>query len=351
MLENEVHQYEVKKINETLISYIRIVAKSRVDLKQPFQMLKSELGSRIIGPGMTIFHYDTGVKEGFDAEVAYPVSEPFESGNIKSRVLECIDAFVHTYHGPYDKMAPVSTDVHQYRNSRGLAAWLSPREVYLQGPFMDNPEDNVTEIQVGIHDWERRFLRSLDDILGEEKKKEILQGYESISPYSTAEERACWLSGAVKRLDSIADEPEKYEVIARCAHVHPQENIDRFRVIYEKTGDLDEVIKFLRTDLPFVEEPYREGNIIYTSKPPANPDAYKDATTQEEIIKAYCFCPVVKAALETMPRTFCYCGAGWARQFWQGVTGKPVVKVDILETVVDQGKKCKFAVHLPVGAT
>jgi hypothetical protein len=214
---------------------------------------------------------------------------------------------------------------------------------------MDNPEDNVTEIQVAIHDWERRFVDSLEAILGDDGKSKVLLGHEAISPYSTAEDRAEWLVGAVERLDEIAEESQKYEVIARCAHVHPQGNIDRFKTIYDKTGSIDAVLEKLRDDLPFVEKPYREDSIIYTSKPPSNPDLYKDAKTQEEIIKAYCFCPVVQAALEKMPKTFCYCGAGWARQFWQGVTGQPVVGVDIIETVVDGGKKCKFAVHLPDG--
>ncbi|MHA1908962.1 MAG: GyrI-like domain-containing protein [Candidatus Thorarchaeota archaeon] len=339
--------YEFKKIEEMRIASIRVVVKERSELEPHFNHLKSELGNRIDGHAITIFHYDTGVTDGFDAEVAYPVKETFETDSIQTRILESVEAFVHTHKGPYTELGKLILDVHRFRSSRGLATWLSPRETYLVGPFMDNPEDNMTEIQVAIHDWERRFVDSLGDILGEEGKSMVLMGHENISPYSTADERAEWLVGAVERLDELAAEPEKYEVIARCAHVHPQENINRFKKIYEETGSIDAVLEKLQDDLPFVEKPYREGSIIYTSKPPSNPEQYKKATSQEEIIKAYCFCPVVQAALEKMPKTFCYCGAGWARQFWQGVIGKPVKGVDIIETVVDGGKKCKFAVHLP----
>jgi effector-binding domain-containing protein len=341
--------YDFKKIGEMLIASIRVIVKERKDLKPHFMQLKEELGERIDGEAITIFHYDTGVTDGFDAEAAYPVKDSFETDIIKTRTLESVEAFVYTHKGPYSELNNFALEVHRFRSSRGLATWLSPRETYLVGPFMDNPEDNVTEIQVAIHDWERRFVDSLEAILGDDGKSKVLLGHEAISPYSTAEDRAEWLVGAVERLDEIAEESQKYEVIARCAHVHPQGNIDRFKTIYDKTGSIDAVLEKLRDDLPFVEKPYREDSIIYTSKPPSNPDLYKDAKTQEEIIKAYCFCPVVQAALEKMPKTFCYCGAGWARQFWQGVTGQPVVGVDIIETVVDGGKKCKFAVHLPDG--
>jgi hypothetical protein len=43
---------------------------------------------------------------------------------------------------------------------------------------------------------------------------------------------------------------------------------------------------------------------------------------------------------------FCYCGAGWYRQLWEGIFAQSV-KVDVVESVLDKGNICRFAVHIP----
>ncbi|MFX1415604.1 MAG: GyrI-like domain-containing protein, partial [Promethearchaeota archaeon] len=325
---------------------IRAPVCRRNELKDRFKKLEEICGQRICGPAMAIHRWDTDVKEGLDMEAAYPVSEAIENGDIHSRVLPGFDAFTTVYKGSYDQVTKVFNRLHEYRASRGLAAELNPREIYLTGPFEDNPADNITELQTTIHPWETRFKKRVREVLGDEKGSMVLQGSERISPLSPAEERSDWVVSAMQRLDRIADENQKCQVIAKCAHDRPVENIRRFKAIFDKTKDIDEVLGAYREDLPWVEKPYREGRILYTSKPPSDPEAYSKATTQDEIIKAYCFCPIVKAALEQMPRTFCYCGAGWAEQLWNEVLGEPL-KIDIVSTVIDGGKFCKFAVHLP----
>ncbi len=345
-MSKEKRKYEYKHIEEVLIASIRAPVFRREELKERFKKLEEICGQRICGPAMAIYRWDTDVKEGFDMEAAYPVSEAIESGDIHSRVLPSFDAFTTVYKGPYDQIAKAFSELHGYRSSRGLAAELNPREVYLTGPFEDNPEDNITELQTTIHPWETRFKERVREVLGDEKGSIVLQGSERISPLSSAEERSDWVVSAIQRLDKIADENQKCQVIAKCAHDRPVENVRRFKVIFEKTKDIEEVLRAYGEDQPWVEKPYREGQILYTSKPPSDPEAYAKATTQDEIIKAYCFCPIVKAALERMPRTFCYCGAGWAEQLWNEVVGEPL-KIDIVSTVVDGDKFCKFAVHLP----
>lgn len=342
----EKRKFEYKKIDDLLIASIRAPLFNRDELKMRFETLKETCGNRISGPAMTIYHWDTDVKEGLDVEAAYPVTEPVENDEVHSKVLEGFDAFTTVHRGPYSQLGSVFSELHTYRASRGLAAELNPREVYLSGPFEMNPEDNVTELQTTIHPWESRFKQRLREVLGEDKSSVVLQGSERITPFSSAEERSDWVVSAIERLDSIADEEQKCQIIAKCAHDRPKEDTNRFKAIFQKTQDIDEVLRAYSEDHAWVEKPYREDKILYTSKPPYDPEAYAEAKTQSEIIKAYCFCPIVKAALEKMPRTFCYCGAGWAEQLWNEVVGEPL-KVDIVSTVVDGDKMCKFAVHLP----
>ncbi|MHA2020201.1 MAG: GyrI-like domain-containing protein [Candidatus Thorarchaeota archaeon] len=345
----EEHKFEYKRLDDMLIASIRAPLFKRDELKERFERLKGACGEKISGPGMIVYHWDTDVKEGLDIEAAYPVTEHVESEGITSRTLEGFDAFTTVHKGPYDQISTAFRKLHEYRASRGLAAELNPREVYLTGPFEENPEDNVTELQTTIHPWERRFKARVKEVLGEDRGSKVLQGAEKINPFSPASERSGWVMKAIERLDELADEDQKCAVISKCAHDRPLEDIQRFKEIFQESQDIDKVLEVYGEDLPWLEKPYREGRILYTSKPPANREAYDKAVTQEELIKAACFCPIVKAALEKMPRTFCYCGAGWAEQLWSEVVGLSV-KVDIVETVVDGGRMCKFAVHLPESA-
>jgi effector-binding domain-containing protein len=339
-------KFEYKTLEDILIASIRAPLFKRDELKERFTHLKEVCSEKISGPAMIVYHWDTDVKEGMDVEAAYPVSEKVDSGSISSRVLEGFDAFTTVYKGPYDQIAPAFRDLHEYRASRGLPAELNPREVYLTGPFEENQEANVTELQTTIHPWETRFKTRVKEVLGGHRSKEVLQGAEKITPHSPASERSDWVIAAIERLDKLADEDQKYAVISKCAHDRPLEDIHRFKEIFQDSQDIDRVLEVYGEDLPWLEKPYREGMILNTSKPPANREAYDKAQTQEELIRAACFCPIVQAALEKMPRAFCYCGAGWAEQLWSEVVGQSV-KVDIVETLVDGGKLCKFAVHLP----
>lgn len=342
-------KFEYKKLEGMLIASIRAPLFKREELKERFSLLKEVCGAKISGPAMIVYHWDTDVKEGLDIEAAYPVSETAKSEDISSRVLEGFDAFTTVHKGPYDQIASAFRELHEYRASRGLAAELNPREVYLTGPFEENPEANVTELQTTIHPWESRFKTRVKEILGAQRGREVLQGAEKITPFSSASERSDWVIAAIERLDKLADEEQKCAVISKCAHDRPLEDIQRFKEIFNDTQDIDKVLEVYGEDLPWLEKPYRDGTILYTSKPPANREAYDKAVSRDEIIKAACFCPIVQAASEKMPRTFCYCGAGWAEQLWSEVVGQSV-KVEIIETVVDGGRMCKFAVHLPKSA-
>ena len=342
-------EFEYKTLEDMLIASVRAPLFKRDQLRERFNHLKEVCDSKISGPAMIIYHWDTDVKEGLDVEAAYPVSENVEFEGVSSRVLKGFDAFTTIHKGPYKQLSLVFKELHEFRASRGLAAELNPREVYLTGPFEKNPEDNVTELQTTIHPWEHRFKSRVNEVLGEKRGARILQGAEGITPYSHASQRSDWVITAIEHLDRLADEDQKCAIISKCAHDRPLENIHRFKEIFKESQDIDRVLEAYGEDLPWLERPYREGKILYTSKPPANPDAYNKAKTQEELIKAACFCPIVHAALEKMPRTFCYCGAGWAEQLWSEVVGQSV-RVDIVETVVDGGKMCKFAVHLPESA-
>jgi predicted hydrocarbon binding protein len=47
-----------------------------------------------------------------------------------------------------------------------------------------------------------------------------------------------------------------------------------------------------------------------------------------------------------MPASFCYCGAGWFRQQWEGAIGSSV-QIDIVESILNGDDRCQFAIRLP----
>ncbi|MHA1637885.1 MAG: GyrI-like domain-containing protein [Candidatus Thorarchaeota archaeon] len=345
-MSDKSEQYKYKKVDEMLVASIRKPLKKRDELRERFDTLRNTCDNLICGPAFILYHFDTPIEDGLDVEAGYPVTDPVKTNEINSRTIKEMYALTTVHNGSYEQMREVSRKLHEYRSSRGLAAELSPREVYLKGPFMENPEDNVTELQTTIHDWDVRFCSSLEEFIDDTSRAAILEGFDGLTPYTSADERAEWVVKSIEKLDEIAGEDKKFEVISRCAHVRPPADIGHWKSVFERNHDIDEFLEEYGNSLPFLEKPYREGNILYTSKPPANREAYDTATTLHERIKASCFCPIIHAALDNMPRTFCYCGAGWTRQLYEGMFGEPV-KVDIIETVIAGDKLCKFAVHLP----
>jgi effector-binding domain-containing protein/predicted hydrocarbon binding protein len=338
--------YQLKQLDAMLVASIRAPMKSREQLKERFAKIRIRYAELICGPAFIVYHWDTPITDGLDIEAGYPVSKSLEDPEIISRLLPAQQALTTLYKGSYEGISPSFRSLAGYRSSRGLASALNPREVYHTGPFEENPDDNVTEIQDTIHDWENRLTYQLEYQLGEPLAAEILEGHDRITAFSTAEERSKWVISALERLDRIGTEEQKYQIISRCSHVRPTADIEQYRAAFEKHRNIDEFLSEYSKNPAFVEKPYREGKILYMSKQPCNPEEYKKAKTQDEVIKAYCFCPVVMAGLQEMPRTFCYCGAGWTRQLIEGLLGEPV-KIDIVSSVTQGGKICKFAVHLP----
>ncbi len=340
--------YEYKLIPETLVASVRKPIKKRAELKELYEILKEKCSGVISGDAIMLLHYDTMVRDALDVEAAYPILEPVEIQGIECKKLESVYAFTTIHKGSYESLRDVTAALHQYRSSRGLPSGLSPREVYLTSPFMEDPDENITEIQVTIHDWEYRFHSGIRQVLGPEKYKEITSELQNVTEFTSSEERGQKLLSVFEKLDSEATEEEKYEIISRCAHVRPIEEVSHWKEIYNRTQDIDEMLRAYGESQYFLEKPYRYGNIIFTSKPPANPEAYANATTQEEKIRATCFCPIIHSTLDKMPRSYCYCGAGWARQMFEPILGESLT-IDIVETVIDGGDKCRFAIHLPDG--
>jgi hypothetical protein len=60
--------------------------------------------------------------------------------------------------------------------------------------------------------------------------------------------------------------------------------------------------------------------------------------------EGYCMCPIVESGAPGMPRSYCNCSAGYVKESLERNTGKSVLAVSVLESVLHGGKDCRFKV-------
>jgi predicted hydrocarbon binding protein len=228
-----------------------------------------------------------------------------------------------------------------------------------------------------MYDFERawliKFSTCLDEVAGEETRRQVMAGSDTLSAESSSEEVIAWTQGAMERLGALADEHTARQVMTGCACQYPKQGLQAARLTYEKTGDLALVHgmlqaqfeAFLRHSLELREEYVEQvvgrgwglagildGNRILATKIPKSGylAAYMEETDPEKRRQYYCHCPRVREILKTqesLPVSYCYCGAGFYKGIWEEILQEPV-EVEVLESVLDGAEVCSIAVYLPV---
>jgi effector-binding domain-containing protein len=342
-----------KRIEETLAATVRVVLEKRADLPAILDELRRHIPQEVIaGPPVCIFQFVTSVKDGFDVEVGFPVSRAIVTGEIKTRVLPAVEVLSLVHRGPAEELRTTYRTLYGSAAEHGLISDEFAREVY---PDWENPAGGAIEVQFIVHNWNELLARNLDRVLGEEVRREIVPGLDAFTVESTVDERFQWVKAVMERLDRLADEGQKYDAVSGCAHVFPSGQIGKLKAAYEdaraKAADplqaVDAVIAFMAEDPGWGERPLRQGRVIYSSKSPRDPQSHANAKDEMKRRRAYCFCPLVRNHLDQgMPITFCYCGAGWYRQQWEGALGQPV-RIEVVQSLLQGDDVCQFAIHLP----
>lgn len=192
--------------------------------------------------------------------------------------------------------------------------------------------------------WHEKLKKNLKDFIDEAERKKLLKGSEEIDQ-ADPKEKAAWVKTVMEKFDRlIPDEKDRWKIMKECSCSCQDTSMADYKAEYEKHRDIDKLIDYLHGKA-FSIKPVREGNIIYITKAPAFPEEYKKAKTQEEKRYYFCHCEYARAADSDLSPTYCYCGAGWCQRIWEEILGRPV-KIEIVESVLQGGKVCKFAVHI-----
>lgn len=333
-----------KRLEETLIASVRFEMREREELFAKLEQLSNACQEYVAGPPFAIFYWDTGL-EGTDTEACLPVTDPVESGEIRSRLLEGGEVFTMLHHGAHDDVAQTYRHVGARLVEHGLNPENLSREIFLE-LFPADPQSNVTEIQVFFVNWEQRLAENLERVLGADACADVLQDLHRISLAAGCEERKAWVNCALERLEAQTTEQQRFDILSRCAHVFSTRRMARVRAVYERNLDVDEALKAMAEDPDWYEKPTRDGDIIYVTKVPRNRQGYEEASNEAERRTHYCHCALVRQRPGDVHPAFCYCASGWYRQIWEGILGKPV-RVQILKSLTRGDETCQFAIHLP----
>ena len=345
---------EHKRTEETLAASVRANVKSRDEVLGIVRQLTQEIpGECVAGPPFCIFQFISSYEEGFDAEIGVPLMRAVESDGFTTRLLPGLEVLALVHRGPVAELRASAGKLFGYAAEHALVSDEFYREVYLD---LADPEDSRIEVQFVIHNWNRLLAENVGRVLGADARRAVMQGSEALGVESSIDERHRWTRGAVDRLDGIADDDQRFEILSRCAHVFPQEPIDRAGQVYRKARArlddpllaIDAVLEFMERDRAWGIRPVREGSVIYATKNPRDAKAYAEAQTDAEKRRAYCFCPLIRDHLEDggMSDTFCYCSSGWERRQWEGVIGQ-TVRVEVVQSLLRGDDCCRFAIQLP----
>jgi len=338
---------------ETLFAGWRQPIKSREELPPRMEEVAAACANVAIGPLTHIFRFDTPV-DGFDSEIGFPVSQPVNVGNVKTHTLRRLDFFSATHTGPAKTLRETSGQIYGHMNRVGLAPELELVEVYHQFDA-DDETDNRIEVRGAFLAWPEIYKQQLVRVLGEQLADVIWRGGEAITPFTLVDERAAWVGQSLERLKQQSNQDQQFDILSRVALVRPTEDTDKYRAIYQKSGQsvqavLDAQNKELEATRTggWIDPPYCGNKLLHLSKVAYNREAYAKAETPEEQRRAYCFCSLIREAKDPqVDPIFCYRAAGWARQFWEPILGVEFTSCAITHSILKGDGFCAWNYQLP----
>ena len=342
-----------KRIDETLALTIRVNLSGRGDLPPILNDLLRRIPvDAFAGPPFAVIRFITSVESGLDADLAVPVARPIALEGVSTRTFRPLDVLSLVHEGPIETLRETYRRLYGAAADQGLISDEFAREVYLE---WGSAERSRIEVQFVLHDWSARAAASVQRVLGVEGKGRLMGNLPPPSLAATLDARFDWVKTMVARMEQSANAHQTYDILSSCAHVFPQEQIDKLTVVYEEARArsenalkaVDAVTAFMGLDPGWGAAPHREGHIIYATKAPRDAQAHAKAQSDAERRSAYCFCPIIRSRLENgMPPAFCNCGAGWYRQQWEGAIGRDV-RISIVKSILRGDDACQFAIQLP----
>jgi len=351
----ETRGIEAKTFGGYLFASRRGNLHNRQEIAEGLDALLAEVPAELVtGPPFWVRHFIHSYPQGLDIEIGVPVSAAYESEQVSTCFFPEFRVLSKSSGGDGEPLSEIYQALFAVSGDNGLIS----DEFIIEVMHDQTPNAGRIEVLLVLHPWQNLFEQHLDAVMGPAVRKAVMEGSDTIFLESSSADRFAWTKAAVNRLDQVADDFQRYQVLSGCSHVFPATQTARLRQVYLKArqqgaeliGAVDAVLDFMEADPGWRQKINREGRVIYTTKNPSNPEAYARAATALEQKRAYCFCPIVRDHLEEgMSPTFCYCSAGFERKQWETALAQPV-RIDVVKSLLKGDDHCQFAIHLPADA-
>ena len=174
--------------------------------------------------------------------------------------------------------------------------------------------------------------------LTEDLTRRIRDGAKS-PDWRKMEEAAMKFKAMMEHMDEMLDEETKRKILNACGRSC---FINAFGVADERKLTPEQGEAYLKNLEKSGIEVRRDGETItvfYRWGVKQNPYGL---SMQE----GYCMCPIVESGVSGMSKSYCNCSAGYVKEALERATGKTVLKAEVLESILQGGKDCRFKVTM-----
>jgi hypothetical protein len=304
--------------------------------------------------------------------------------------------FLQARNIPANKIESYVTLVEQFEDFRGTVQAFAARLIQEGNNTRDNfyalmfygeciDDKEILVAALSILDGSEvlgNLYERLAQAAGTAKRDEVFEGI-TLPPLGTPHtELPSYTRPVMDRLERMVDPAVYRPLLLNCLRTLKSEWFLEDRKKYLEIGNLDAFLEWKKEEfITMLEQLKRDGKLFFTleitddvldyvrahpeiavgirkdgdlivTKIPYMPQDYLDETDEQMKRYYYCHCPWVRESLQPgespVSSTFCCCSAGFMKKSWEVIFDQPL-QADVLETVVDGGMQCTFAIHLPPG--
>ncbi len=188
------------------------------------------------------------------------------------------------------------------------------------------------------------FVRALVRELGEARARQVLMwNVHRIPAEAFAEERASF--HAAPSLDEWLSAFHERQVAVLSRHAADG-------TLWYEQKITPRVVEFVR-ESPEILGGVRDGDRIFVTKIPYDPDRYLLTEDPLEKRRLACHCPLAASSISAtgagVPATWCACSAGFEKFLFDVVFGAETA-AEVLESVLAGNERCRFAIRIPASA-
>lgn len=188
------------------------------------------------------------------------------------------------------------------------------------------------------------FCGRVEEYVGSEMSKKILQGKDEMLTAKDPVKTSMWMKEAIDRLDALTDKKTREKIMTTCGRSCNTVNIK----------DSEECLEM--RNMCASEEEYLEKFI----QPPGS--GVRNEINGNKLVQYYtprqygkdkygkgirCYCSLINMLPEDINAspTYCQCSRAFVQAHWEKVLGRPV-KVELGKTSIMGADECEFIIHL-----